>query len=342
MLIVQRPQINEEQVNGNPNRSRFVVEPLEPGFGHTLGNTLRRALLSRIPGAAATSLYVEGVQHEFSTIEGVVEDVVELILNIKGIVFRMPEGGDTLPVTLTYQGPGEATAGDLVLPAGLEVVNKDHHLATVSKRGRLELEMHVGPGVGYRSSEQNKLAADNKIGEIPIDSIFSPVQKVAYRVNNTQVGQMTNFDSLVLDVQTNGAIQPKEAVSSAAKTLSELMGLLADLGEGTGLMLGDLTPTVSDSTYDLPIEALDLSERARNCLRRAQINQIGDVIQKTPEELLNITNFGQKSLEELQKKLDDWGLSLASSPGAEDSPEQGRSEVAEQANNSDGDTGEGN
>jgi DNA-directed RNA polymerase subunit alpha len=311
VLIVQRPQIEESQLTDL--RSQFVVEPLEPGFGYTLGNTLRRTLLSRIPGAAVTSIQIEGVQHEFSTVEGVVEDVVDIILNVKQIVVRL-DGVDEQTLYLSAKGAGEVTAGDLKVPAGVEIVNPDLHLATLSSSGQLEMELTVGPGVGYRTADSN--AGAGAIGVIPIDSIFSPVRKVAYRVENTQVGQMTNFDRLVLDVETNGAISPAEAVSSAGKTLRELMSLFADMGEGVGLELGEVQPETSGSPdLDLPIEALDLSERPRNCLRRAQIKTVGELVERTADDLLNITNFGQKSLEEVTVKLDELGLSLADAGG---------------------------
>lgn len=306
MLIVQRPQIEEQPVS--ENRSRFIVEPLEPGFGYTLGNTLRRTLLSRIPGAAVTSLQIEGVQHEFTTIEGVVEDVVDIILNMKQVVVKTEEL-DPQTLYLSAKGTGEVKAGDIKAPAGVEVINPDLHIATLSSGGQLEIELTVERGVGYRTAEKNK--AGDVIGVLPIDSIFSPVRKVAYRVESTQVGQMTNFDRLVLDVDTNGALDPAEAVSSAGKTLRELLGLFADMGEGVGLELGDVAVAESSSPdLDLPIEALDLSERPRNCLRRAQIKTVGELVIKSPDDLLNITNFGQKSLEEVTAKLDELGLSL--------------------------------
>jgi DNA-directed RNA polymerase subunit alpha len=312
VLIVQRPQIHEEQLNDT--RSRFVVEPLEPGFGYTLGNTLRRTLLARIPGAAVTSIQIEGVQHEFSTIDGVVEDVVDIILNIKQIVVRL-DGIDEQTLYLSAKGAGEVKAGDLKVPAGVEIVNPDLVIATMSASGRLEMELNVGPGVGYRTADSNK--GSGSIGLIPIDSIFSPVRKVAYSVENTQVGQMTNFDKLILDIETNGAINPAEAVSSAGKTLRELLNLFADMGEGVGLELGEVQTESSGSPdLELPIEALDLSERPRNCLRRAQIKTVGELVQRTGDDLLNITNFGQKSLEEVAAKLDELGLSLADGGGA--------------------------
>jgi DNA-directed RNA polymerase subunit alpha len=307
VLIVQRPQIEEDVVD--ENRSRFIVEPLEPGFGYTLGNTLRRTLLSRIPGAAITSVRIEGVQHEFSTIPGIVEDVVDIILNLKGVVLRIEvDGPQTL--YLSAKGKGDVTAGDIKAPAGVEIVNAAHHLASLSSSGKLEIEMTCERGVGYRSADRNNKGEG--IGVIPIDSIFSPVRKVAYTVGSTQVGQMTNFDKLVLDVHTNGAVTPSEAVSSAGKTLGELLGLFAGFGEGVGLVLGDVVVSESSSPdLDLPIEALDLSERPRNCLRRAQIATVGELVMRTEEDLLNITNFGQKSLEEVTAKLDELGLSLA-------------------------------
>jgi DNA-directed RNA polymerase subunit alpha len=309
VLIVQRPQI--EELQDTETRSRFVVEPLEPGFGYTLGNTLRRTLLSRIPGAAITTVRIEGVQHEFSTVDGVVEDVVDLLLNLKQVVLRIdaPEAQHTL--YLSAKGKGELTAAAIKCPAGVEVVNGDLHLATLSSSGRLEIEMTAERGVGYRSADRN--AHSETIGIIPVDSIFSPVRRVAYTVESTQVGIMTNFDRLVLDVQTNGALTPREAVSSAGKTLGELIGLFAGIGEGVGLELGDVVAAETASPdLELPIEALDLSERPRNCLRRAQIQTVGELVTKTEEDLLNITNFGQKSLEEVVAKLDELGLSLRS------------------------------
>ena len=306
MLIVQRPQIEEEVVT--ERRSRMVVEPLEPGFGYTLGNTLRRTLLSRIPGAAITSVRIEGVQHEFTTIPGVVEDVVDIILNLKGVVLRF-EVDEPQTLYLSAKGKSDVAAGDLKLPAGVEVVNTDHHIATLSSSGKLEVEMVCERGVGYRTADKNNKG--DGIGVIPIDSIFSPVRKVAYTVNSTQVGQMTNFDKLVVDIHTDGSVTPREAVSSAGKTLNELMGLFADFGEGIGLELGDVVTTESTSPdLELPIEALDLSERPRNCLRRAQIQTVGELVDQTADELLNITNFGQKILDEVAAKLDELGLSL--------------------------------
>lgn len=306
-LIVQRPEIDFRPVT--PTRAQFVVEPLEPGFGHTLGNTMRRTLLSRIPGAAVSSVRIEKAAHEFTTVPGVEEDVVDIMLNIKGLVVRMLDAEPQV-LTLSVKGPGPATAADLDIPSGVEIVNPDLHIATLSEGAVLEMEMTVEQGVGYRSAEKNKHS--DVIGVIPVDSIFSPVRHVSFRVEPTQVGQMTNFDQLVVDVETDGSIGPREAVSSAGKTLRELLGLFADAGEGVGLELGDISVTSSAaSDLDLEIDVLDLSERPRNCLRRANINTVGDLVKSTEKDLLAITNFGHKSLEEVQVKLDSLGLSIA-------------------------------
>jgi DNA-directed RNA polymerase subunit alpha len=307
VLITQRPTIEEESLVDE--RSKFVIEPLEPGFGYTLGNTMRRTLLSRIPGAAITSVRIDGVQHEFSTIEGVVEDVVDFILNLKQVVLRI-DVDEPQTLYLSAKGKGEVTAGDLKVPADVEVVNGDLHLATLAASGKLEVELTAERGVGYRSAEVNNKS--DTIGVIPIDSIFSPVRKVAYRVENTQVGQRTDFDRLVLDVETDGSITPSEGISSAGGTLRNLFELIADMDDYDALVPDEIAPVeVSGQEHlDLPIEALDLSERPRNCLRRAQVQTVGELIEKSEEDLLNVTNFGQKSLEEVVAKLDELGFSL--------------------------------
>ena len=316
MLITQRPTIEEEPVADN--RSRFVVDPLEPGFGYTLGNTMRRTLLSRIPGSAITSVRIDGVQHEFSTIDGVVEDVVDFILNLKQVVLRI-DADEQQTLYLSAKGSGTVTAADIKAPAGVEIINGDLHLATLSASGKLEVELTAERGVGYRSADRNKKS--DTIGVIPIDSIFSPVRKVAYRVESTQVGQRTDFDKLILDVETDGSITPSEGISSAGGTLRNLFELLAEMDSYDALILDDLAPATSDTHehLDLPIEALDLSERPRNCLRRAQVQTVGELIEKTEEDLLNITNFGQKSLEEVVAKLDELGFSLKNYADAEGS-----------------------
>ncbi len=307
MLITQRPTIEEEQLTDE--RSKFVVQPLEPGFGYTLGNTMRRTLLSRIPGAAITSVRIDGVQHEFSTIDGVVEDVVDLILNLKQVVLRI-DSDEPQTLYLSAKGAGEVTAGDINAPAGVEITNTDLHLATMSAGGNLEVELTAERGVGYRSADRNKKS--DTIGVIPIDSIFSPVKKVAYRVENTQVGQRTDFDKLILDVETDNSVTPAEAISSAGGTLRNLFELFAEMEEYDALVPDELAPVEASGQehLDLPIEALDLSERPRNCLRRAQVQTVGELIEKTEEDLLNITNFGMKSLEEVVAKLDELGFGL--------------------------------
>ncbi len=316
MLITQRPTIEEEQLADD--RSKFVVQPLEPGFGYTLGNTMRRTLLSRIPGAAITSVRIDGVQHEFSTIEGVVEDVVDFILNLKQVVLRI-ESDEPQTLYLSAKGKGEVTAGDINAPAGVEVINGDLHLASVSSSGKLEVEMTAERGVGYRSADRNNKS--DTIGVIPIDSIFSPVRKVAYRVENTQVGQRTDFDKLILDVETDSSVSPAEAISSAGGTLRNLFELFAEMEEYDALVPDELAPVEQSGQehLDLPIEALDLSERPRNCLRRAQIQTVGELIEKTAEDLLNITNFGQKSLDEVVDKLDELGFGLKNYADSEES-----------------------
>jgi len=314
VLITQRPTVEEDPVNDT--RSRFIVEPLEPGFGYTLGNTLRRTLLSRIPGAAITSVRIEGIDHEFATMDGVVEDVVDFILNLKQVVLRI-EDDEPQTIYLSAKGKGDVTAADLKAPAGVEVVNPGSHLATLSSSGKIEAEMTASRGVGYRSSDRNK--AGEVIGAIPIDSMFSPVRKVAYQVDSTQVGQMIDFDKLILDVETDGSVTANEAMSSAGGTLRNLFELLADLDDYDALALDEIVQAeVSGQEHlDLPIEALDLSERPRNCLRRAQIQTVGELVEKSEEDLLNITNFGQKSLEEVVAKLDELGFSLKSLADAE-------------------------
>ncbi len=309
MLIVQRPEVDEVQRSNL--RSEFRMEPLEPGLGHTLGNTIRRSLLSRVPGAAITSIQIEGADHEFTTIPGVVEDVVDIILNLKAVVLRM-EGNGPERMALQARGAGPVSAGAFETPAGVTVVNPGAHIATLSKSGTLEIEAWVHAGVGYRSAEDNKSTTSGAVGVIPVDSIFSPVRRVSYAVENTQVGQMTNYERLVLDVETDGSVRPSEAVSSVGKTVGELVNLLAEVGEGMGLELSEFAdPEPASDDLQLPIEALELSERPRNCLRRSGILTIGDLVLRTAGQLLDITNFGQRSLEEVQERLDEMGLSLS-------------------------------
>jgi DNA-directed RNA polymerase subunit alpha len=309
LLIVQRPQIIEE-ATATENRTKFIIEPLEPGFGYTLGNALRRTLLSSIPGAAVTQIRIEGVLHEFSTIPGVKEDVTDIILNIKDLVIRS-ELDDPAVVHLRVQGPKEVTAADITTPAGIEILNPDLHIATINKKGRLDMEMVVERGRGYVSAERNKKGRDT-IGVIPIDSIFSPVRRVAYAVEATRVEQMTNYDKLILDVETNGAISPKEAFAAAGRTLVELLNLVAQMSEeAQALTLGPGPEDMAQAgLLATPIEELELSVRSYNCLKREGVQTVGDLVQRTEQDLLDIRNFGQKSIDEVKAKLAAMGLSL--------------------------------
>jgi DNA-directed RNA polymerase subunit alpha len=306
LFIVTRPTIQEEGVG--PSRSKFIIEPLEPGFGYTLGNTLRRTLLSSIPGAAVSSVRIEGVLHEFATIPKVTEDVTDIILNLKGVVLRS-DLEEPVNVYLKAKGPAEVTAGDIAPPAGVEVLNTEHHIATLGKGATLEMELNVERGVGYRSAEKNKKARD-PIGVIPIDSIFSPVLKVSYSVENTRVEQMTDRDRLILDVETDGSISPREAIASSGSTLAELISLFAELAETPGVSIGPAEDESVPSDYAITIEELNLSVRSYNCLKREGINTVGELVEKSEAELVDIRNFGQKSIEEVKAKLEELGLGL--------------------------------
>jgi DNA-directed RNA polymerase subunit alpha len=307
VLIVARPQITEDSIS--PTRSRFVIEPLQPGFGYTIGNALRRTLLSSIPGTAISSIRFDGALHEFSTIPKVTEDVTDIILNLKQLVLRS-EVEEPVTANLRARGPNEVTAGDIESPAGVEVLNPDLHVATLGRGATLELEMTVQRGVGYVAADRNKNPRD-PIGVIPVDSIFSPVRRVTYSVEATRVEQMTDRDRLILDVETDGSITAREAVASAGNTLSELVNLFGGLAESQGLQVG---PAVSETelTGDLAltVEDLNLSVRSYNCLKREGINTVGDLVQKSEAELMDIRNFGQKSIDEVKAKLDELGLSL--------------------------------
>ena len=308
MLVIQRPTV---EVVGEPegNRQRFSVGPLEPGFGHTIGNSLRRTLLSSIPGAAVTTVRFDDALHEFDTITGVTEDVTDIILNLKDIVLTSVSDEPVI-VRLDARGPAEVTAGDIKVPSEIEILNKDLHLATLNAKGRLAIDLTVERGRGYLSADRETVS--KTIGVVPIDAIFSPVRRVMFSVEPTRVEQSTNYDRLVLDIETDGSIAPKEALASAGATLRSLVDLVANMSESPqGLELGEIVGVAGGSPdLDLPIEDLDLSERPRNCLKRAQINTVGELLQKTEEDLLNITNFGQKSLDEVKLKLDERGLSL--------------------------------
>lgn len=306
LLIVQRPQIRETEISDV--RRKFTIEPLEPGFGYTLGNSLRRTLLSSIPGAAITQVNIDGVLHEFSTVDGVTEDVTNIVLNLKGLVLRS-ENEEPSTVHLRSTGPGEVTGADIQLPAGIEILNPEHHVATLSGNGTLSMELRVEQGRGYVAAQT---APKEAIGAIPIDAIFSPVKRVTYEVEPTRVEQMTNYDRLILDVETDGSISPSEALSSAGSTLVELFQLFAGVGEGDrGLVLGP-EPGEDEVSGVLaqPIEDMDLTVRSYNCLKREGVTTVSELTQKSEEDLLEIRNFGQKSIDEVKAKLEEMGLSL--------------------------------
>ena len=307
MLIIQRPEVEAGDPEGNVQT--FTISPLEPGFGHTLGNCLRRTLLSSIPGAAVSQVRFDEALHEFDVIPGVKEDVTDLILNLKDLVLRC-ESEEPVTLRLDKRGPGDVTAGDIQTTADVEVLNPELHLATVNQRGRLALDLTVEQGRGYLSAERNKRTST--IGVIPVDAIFSPVRRVAFSVEPTRVEQATNYDKLSLEIETDGSISPRDGLASAGETLRNLVSLVADLSsEPKGLELGEVSPiTAASPDLELPIEELDLSERPRNCLKRARVDTIGQLVQKSEDDLLAITNFGSKSLEEVLQKLDERGLSL--------------------------------
>jgi DNA-directed RNA polymerase subunit alpha len=308
MLVMQRPKV-EALGDAEGNRQLFAVGPLEPGFGHTLGNSLRRTLLSSIPGAAVTQVRFDEALHEFDTIKGVTEDVTDVILNLKDLVLLV-HSDEAITVRIDVTGPAEVTAGDIKLPSDVEILNPELHIATVNAEGRLALDVTVERGRGYVSADRNK--STSTIGVIPVDSIFSPVRRVTFSVEPTRVEQSTAFDRLVLDVETDGSITARDALASAGATLQALVTLVAEMSdEPQGLELGEVSiMSVGSPDLDLPIEDLDLSERPRNCLKRAQVNTIGELLQKSIDDLLTVTNFGQKSLDEVIEKLDERGLSL--------------------------------
>jgi DNA-directed RNA polymerase subunit alpha len=308
MLVMQRPKV-EALSEPIGDRQLFAVGPLEPGFGHTLGNSLRRTLLSSIPGAAVTQVRFDDALHEFDTIKGVTEDVTDIILNLKDLVMRV-YSEEPVTLRLDVRGPIDATGADIQPTADVEILNPELQIATLNAEGRLAIDITVEKGVGYVSADRNKTTAT--IGIIPVDSIFSPVRRVTFSVEPTRVEQSTEYDRLILDVETDGSITPRESLASAGATLQSLVTLVAEMSdEPQGLELGEVGITTAGSPdLELPIEDLDLSERPRNCLKRAQVNSIGELLEKTEDDLLAITNFGQKSLDEVIQKLDERGLSL--------------------------------
>lgn len=308
MLIIQRPTV---EAIGEPegDRQSFAVSPLEPGFGHTLGNSLRRTLLSSIPGAAITQVRLDESLHEFDVIPGVKEDVTDLILNLKDVVLRSTSP-EPVMLRLDVKGPADVTAANIQTTADVEILNPKLYIASVNQKGRLAMDLTIEQGRGYLSIDKAKRSVT--IGVIPVDAIFSPVRRVAFMVEPTRVEQATNYDRLTLDIETDGSISPMEALASAGDTLRNLVGLVADLSaDPQGLELGDVSAGLGTGLdMDVPIEELDLSERPRNCLKRAQVDSLGQLLEKTEDDLLAITNFGQKSLDEIIQKLDERGLNL--------------------------------
>ena len=310
MTEFMRPQVSVEGVDDRT--ARYVVEPLERGFGYTLGNCMRRVLLSSLQGSAATSMRLEGVHHEFSTIEGVREDVTDVALNVKALVFR--ETGIGIPdavATLSATGPGVVTGADLKVPSEFELVNPDQPIATLDNGAKLELSVRVGVGRGYVTADRNKRAED-PLGVIPVDSLFSPVTRCAYTVENTRVGQRTDYDKLTVEIETNGSIDPGDAVARAARVIDEHMGLFVEQASIALPEEGIFSAALEegDTLMDTPIEELDLSVRSYNCLKRQGVNTIGQLTECSEADLLNIRNFGAKSIEEVKDKLQQMGLGL--------------------------------
>jgi DNA-directed RNA polymerase subunit alpha len=325
MLDFQIPRITAETVEDN--RGQFVVEPLDRGFGYTFGNSLRRVLLASLAGAAVTSVRIEGVAHEFSTIKGVTEDVTDIVLNLKGIVCRMHSDATEVEAPLVVTGPGEITARDIDLPSGVEILNPDAHIATLERKTKLEMYLTIGRGRGYRPAEDNK-SPDQPIGVIPIDSIFSPVRRVAYSVEQARVGQRTDFDKLTIDIETDGSIDPQAALREAAEILISSLSIFTDEerieelragpggmtaldnGAGAGAALQPGGRAGGSPMDDILIEELELGVRSYNCLKRAGIQTVGDLVSKSEGELAAIPNFGKKSIDEVIETLSQRGLTL--------------------------------
>jgi DNA-directed RNA polymerase subunit alpha len=310
MIEIEKPKIECIEMSDDFTFGKFVVEPLERGYGVTLGNSLRRILLSSLPGVAVTSIKIDGVLHEFSTVPGVAEDVIEIILNIKHLALKM-HGDNTKIIKIDVQGEREITAGDIICDADIEIINPDLHIATLDEGHRFYMEMTVEKGRGYQTSEKNKQSGQ-PIGVIPIDSIFTPVRTVNYLIENTRVGQVTDFDKLVLEVWTNGTIKPDESISFGAKILSEHLKLFITLTEHVGNVeiMVEKEEDKKEKVLEMTIEELDLSVRSFNCLKRAGINTVEELTQRTEEDMMKVRNLGKKSLEEVQQKLEALGLGL--------------------------------
>ena len=311
MIEMEKPRIECVETAGNNSYGKFVVEPLERGYGITLGNSLRRILLSSLPGAAVTSIKIDGVLHEFSTVPGVVEDVTEIILNIKNLRLKL-HGDESKTLYIDYEGEGEIKAGDIKTDADVEVLNPELHIATISGSNRFFMELAVSHGRGYVSADKNK-SQNQPIGIIPIDSIYTPCTKVNYVVDNTRVGQVTDFDRLTIEVWTDGSIASEEAISLGAKILSDHLNLFINLNDKArhAEILVEKGEPARDKILEMTIEELDLSVRSYNCLKRAGINTVEDLTNKTEGDMMKVRNLGRKSLEEVVQKLEAMGLALA-------------------------------
>ena len=309
IVEIEKARIDCVEVGQNGCYGRFVIEPLERGFGHTLGNSLRRVLLSSLPGVAVSSVHIEGVQHEFSTIPGVKEDVTEIILNLKTMACKMFADGPK-QLTIDVKGPCELTAGDIKTDDEVEIANPELHIATLNEDAHLQMQLTLDRGRGYVSADKNKTPS-MPIGVIPIDSIFTPVKKVNYTVEDTRVGQITDYDKLTLEIWTNGTLKPEEAISSAAKILNEHLNLFISLTDQV-MPVSMVQPEEDkkDKVLEMTIEELDLSVRAYNCLKRAGINSVAELVQKNQEDMMKVRNLGRKSLEEVEQKLSALGLGL--------------------------------
>ncbi|MCL8206538.1 MAG: DNA-directed RNA polymerase subunit alpha [Actinomycetia bacterium] len=306
----QKPEIRRVDDGSRPNYGEFVVEPLERGYGITLGNSLRRVLLSSLPGSAVTSVRIEGVLHEFSVVPGVVEDTTDIVINIKQLALKL-YGEDSRIIRIEKDGPGVVTAGDIIADADVEIVDPSQVIAHLDEGAHLAMEMTVERGRGYVPADKNK-KPDAALGVIPVDSLFSPVRRVNWRVENTRVGHITDYDRLTLEVSTNGTITPEEAVSMGAKILADHLRLFIDLSDmADSVEIGvDREEDKRDRLLEMPIEELDLSVRSFNCLKRAGINTVGELTNKTDEDMMKVRNLGKKSLEEVKEKLAALGLSL--------------------------------
>lgn len=312
MIEIEKPRIETEELTEDGKHGRFVVEPLERGFGNTLGNSLRRVLLSSLEGCAVTSIKIDGVLHEFSTIPGVKEDVTEIVLNMKSVVAKLYETSPKV-VEISAQGPCVVTAGDIKCDSEVEILNPEQHIATLGEDAKLNMEITIDKGRGYIPAERNKLiSGNNVIGVLPIDSIYTPVLKVNYTVDNTRVGQITDYDKLTLDVWTNGVINAQEAVSLAAKVLTEHLNLFVNLSDkaSSAEVMVEKDDKGKEKILEMTIEDLDLSVRSFNCLKRAGINTVEDLINKLEEDMMKVRNLGRKSLEEVIQKLNSLGFSL--------------------------------